>query len=87
MPKLCVIKKALYHGGKEFAVGQEFTATPVDAAYLKKTGRAEDHVERAPVGEVASTVAPDAPTVDDTEATETARPARHYRNRRLTTED
>lgn len=81
MPKLRVIKKSLYYGGREVRVGEGFVATPVDAAHLKKRGQAEDYVEIAPIGEVGTTSAAPAPV-----ETEPSPAPRRIHNRRLSTD-
>lgn len=93
MPKLTVINRPLYYGGKEYQVGAEFEATEIDARFLKKErrkgkARAVDWTRPKPVGKahverpVTRALEADAePT-----ATEDAhRPT--YRTRRLKAED
>lgn len=88
MPELIVIHKPLYYGGKEVAVGAKFNATPVDAAWLMKTMRAQPAPVSKPVRKVAETAppAPAAPVADEGAREEDA-PRPFYRNRRLKSED
>ena len=96
MPDLIVINKGLYHNGRAYAVGERFTATPVDAGYYKKNRQAADapavhkphrkvaETVAAAVIEVASAVEPLADGT--TFSVETPAP-RRYLHRRLKAED
>jgi len=55
MPELVVIHKGLAYNGRAYDIGERFEATPVDAAYLKKTRKADDAPITEPMRHVAST--------------------------------
>jgi hypothetical protein len=89
MPELVVIHKPLYYGGKEVAVGAKFNATPTDATWLKKQGKAQDAPAEKPLRKVAETK-PLAATEDAAEPASEAplsTPRRFYGTRRLKAEE
>lgn len=88
MPELIVTSKGLYYGGKAIGVGERFTATEVDANYLKKTKRAADVPSHEPVRAVASVVAPPPTFVPEGVPEKDQAPARRsYRRRDFRAED
>lgn len=95
MPDLVPARKALYYDGREYQPGQRFEATPVDAAWLKKTGRAIDPPQStpaAPVGHVATTRAPELDLQPEAPASDTVEPSPEsprgrFRRRDLRAED
>lgn len=55
MPDMIVIKKPLYRDGREYRVGERFTASEVDAGHYMKRNMAEVFVQPKPRGRVAET--------------------------------